>query len=746
MAEASDRGGPERASPPPDAPPHGAASARPLLAAACGPAVAAWDYGACAAGPGLDPSSSEVDPLLPSPSPASRPAGPVLVHHPHGTVPPPREGGEEAATTPATMFPIIGDLALHPGGRVVATCLRGGGNSSYTSYGENDDAGEDDDGGREEPHGTVALTDAATGGGLETLECGPGIASVEFGGRGRYLAVASTGEREGKVGGGASVWDLRKRARVRTFRLPGGGGGCSAAGIDPTDTYLAAASAGGAAGGDGGGGGGAGSGGRPLVGLYRLREGRVAATLWEGEEKEDRPGRREGGGVSRNALAFSRMDPGRIAVGTRDGSVVVWDAAVPLEEARVAVAAAPPPPIRILPSARMAWAHGGAAVTGVAFSPRHKGLLASAAEDGTVAFHDVDLGRTVQTLRPPPREGEGEVGNEQGGCRGVRCLAFAADGITFAVGTGDGRALVYDLRTAAAGPVACLRFVPGDGRAAFPVTCVEFSGRAAAAAAVAGTAPAAQTFGAGAAAGPALAAQASGAGAAPKKAEPPAPPPRPPPAPVTAGPGPADAAAPAPSGGGATPTAPAPADAKGEGMVAAGGPGEGAVWKGAAAPVAGGKDGDGDGDVGQQRQLPQADAAAGADEGRSRLDPSPLSAEALASAMHLAASVAGRVPAPGPPLPAPMPDQRREGGTDITMSKSLLRRVVQDAVDDLREDMENSIKAMHIDMIRSFQRQSDEMRDVFAQQNQTISILEAVNMDLRRQLGEQRRFFSSEEY
>ena len=82
----------------------------------------------------------------------------------------------------------------------------------------------------------------------------------------------------------------------------------------------------------------------------------------------------------------------------------------------------------------------------------------------------------------------------------------------------------------------------------------------------------------------------------------------------------------------------------------------------------------------------------------------------------------------------------------VNCSSLLLRRVVQDAVDDLREDMENSIKAMHIDMIRSFQRQSDEMRDVFAQQNQTISILEAVNMDLRRQLGEQRRFFSSEEY
>ena len=119
----------------------------------------------------------------------------------------------------------------------------------------------------------------------------------------------------GDASGCACVWDLEKTARLRTFRLPpppGGGSasnvsarrmaplhvqGCTAARIDPTDTFVA----GPASGTDG------------AVRLYKLREGKLAATLrdidtdnneWEGH-----------GGVSVGAIDFSPLDSSRVAVG-----------------------------------------------------------------------------------------------------------------------------------------------------------------------------------------------------------------------------------------------------------------------------------------------------------------------------------------------------------------------------------------------------------------------------------------------
>ena len=131
--------------------------------------------------------------------------------------------------------------------------------------------------------------------------------------------------------------------------------------------------------------------------VFRLREGTLATTL--------------SGTCHYTTFSTSVLESSRVAIGTKTGTVDLWD----VSSESMAGSLSP---------------HTGA-VTGVAFSAVSKLLLASACIDETLIFSDTTTGKTVQRM---------ELGSP------ASSLSFHGDGITCAVGTESGLALVYDLR------------------------------------------------------------------------------------------------------------------------------------------------------------------------------------------------------------------------------------------------------------------------------------------------------------
>uniref|UniRef100_A0A7S4J780 Uncharacterized protein n=1 Tax=Odontella aurita TaxID=265563 RepID=A0A7S4J780_9STRA len=429
-------------------------SSPPLLAASCGPLVAVWDCSASTS------SSSVPDPIdldsAPE-SPASTDDGIVRIFRPHGG-PPSSGAGSDAALH-------VSDLAWNHSGQIVATCS----SSPRAPSARSSAVGVEDN---------VVLTHAATGSALESFSnfhpssrssfskssgkhgdsspSSEAATSIGFGGKSRYICVSD-------VAGSVSIWDMKKRSRVRNYRLPpppssGGKQTCPAACIDPTDTIVAALS------------------GCPSDGalrLYRLREGKLASTLRDSAAN----GGSHGGAT---ALHFSSLIKEHCAVGSRDGTVLVWDvAAVVTSNASgggsSSVLASPSGKAAATeysePHSSLTGRHS-AAITGVAFSPVNRLLLATSSLDGTVAFHDVNSRKTIQTVRAPAPP------NAVGRSPGVSCVAFHSDGVTCAAGTDAGSALLYDLRKAGTGPLSTLTFSRTGGEAVPPVAAVKFADRA----------------------------------------------------------------------------------------------------------------------------------------------------------------------------------------------------------------------------------------------------------------------------
>jgi len=257
----------------------------------------------------------------------------------------------------------------------------------------------------------------------------PLATSIAFGGqiaRSRYLCV---GDAEGAV----SVWDMKKNTRSRCFRLTSSsypsesttGTMCSKACMDPTDTYVAALS-------------GSHS---PAVRLelYLLRDKRGVAGPSVTMVKDGRKIGVSYGGAE--CFQFSSLVKERVAVGARNGALLLWDISGTL-------------------TSTIKKAHKGAIID-LSFSPTDPKLIASCSTDGTVAFHDINSSKPVHLLEPNisttsslcSNRSVGTTGSTSGG---LTSLAFRSDGQHLALGNDCGLVHLYDLRKTGTGPVCTL--------------------------------------------------------------------------------------------------------------------------------------------------------------------------------------------------------------------------------------------------------------------------------------------------
>lgn len=675
-----------------------------MLALSCGPAVVTWD---CGSGPShvrVDPNSDE----------GSTASSSCRIFHPHGR----------------NSANVVTSLTWNHNEQVLATC------SSSTST--DDEA-------------NVALVHAESGTNLETLSnffpTGGGggksrsstntannragipaaATGLGFGGKSRYLVVSD-------ASGCASVWDLKKTARVRTFRVPQPpssasafrGPICTAGAIDPSDTFVAAAS-----GWDTDG----------ALRLYRLREGKLAATLRDARGESGSTTEWDGhGGIS--AMEFSPLDKSMVSVGTRDGSILLWDvqATAKAEESRGNSSTSPSEnsKMAIPPIIRLTQRHAGE-VTDIAFSPMNKVLLASSSVDGTVSFHDTKMSRTIQSFRPPANENV--VSSSSGASSAVMSVSFASDGVTCAAGTADGRALIYDLRNVKSGPLSTLEFVAawsnGESLAVSPVLNARFTSLGPVSSPVI-TSPVAAAAERNEEAMTPIAAAKSTAPATGFED------------PVQADEDPSHDQTPQREDRVLPSTTAISAVHEREGKALSSSQRPGPVNNGApssdntaaatnsgkvcfapdSSNVAAGKKNEGE-KKSSTKEIPTTkhsatsvdrtnDVGAMAEKSLESLL-SKLSASSINDAAS--ASTKDRYTAPN----------NISSGPDLTVNKLVLRRMIQDEIDDLREEMENSISNVHVDMLRQFQRQSTEMQAMFQQQAWAIEELMEENRLLREE-------------
>eukprot|EP00970_Alexandrium_tamarense_P008086 scaffold1540_cov194-Alexandrium_tamarense.AAC.39 len=218
--------------------------------------------------------------------------------------------------------------------------------------------------------------------------------SVAFGGKSRYLCVASTNKNTATSN--VSVFDLKKKGRVRLYDVSTT---LTEACIDPTDTFVVAASSSNIDG---------------SIYLYQLAESGRHTPIQLRFKKSVCSGC--------NALAFSLHNTRNVVVGKTDGSIQIWDVQCGVFDTPLCfINTSTPSPI-----------------TDICFSPCHPRLLASCSTNG-LYFHDATSGKSISTIKCPAS------------C--CTSLSLNTDGVSCAVGTVEGTVLLYDLRKTADGQV-----------------------------------------------------------------------------------------------------------------------------------------------------------------------------------------------------------------------------------------------------------------------------------------------------
>ncbi len=280
--------------------------------------------------------------------------------------------------------------------------------------------------------------------------------SISFGGsnaKSRYVCVSDNG-------GYISVWDMKKRPvkRVRCFKLQSRDDygnnivmGCSKACMDRSDTFviglhgdLASSISTTATNKNT-----TTSSKYVTLDLFHLKNGNLVSSLQDDGTH----------GGSSNCFHFSHLDPNQLVVGTKNGSLLLWDISSTTSQSTSSTTTTS----TSSPIITLECKHSNH-VTDVAFSPMNKVLAASCSLDGYIMFHDVQSKKIIQTLKPSTSSsssystsGRGrnvsDVDKYNGG---LTSLAFDANGYTWAVGTNHGHVLNYDLRQVSAGPLSTL--------------------------------------------------------------------------------------------------------------------------------------------------------------------------------------------------------------------------------------------------------------------------------------------------
>ena len=259
---------------------------------------------------------------------------------------------------------------------------------------------------------------------------GASATSISFGGKSaksRYLCVSDEG-------GSASVWDMKKISRVRCFKMKSLENNnslrpsCVKCCMDPSDSYVVALHGDSSV---------MNRSNRIALELFHLKTGGRQAML-------KTPEHAYGGGA--DCFEFSTSNNGQLLVGTRDGSLLLWDCSTSAIVANSDAHA----PLSVLGKRHEQ------AVTDVAFSPANEVLAASCSTDGSVSFHDVDSNKTIQTISPwdHPVKFTNKIDDRDG--KALTSIAFHHDGFTWAVGTKKGLVFTYDLRQTGAGPLCTM--------------------------------------------------------------------------------------------------------------------------------------------------------------------------------------------------------------------------------------------------------------------------------------------------
>lgn len=219
---------------------------------------------------------------------------------------------------------------------------------------------------------------------------GPAATCVAFGGKSRYLCI---GDQQGDV----CLWDLKKQSRVRQFkskkRQP-----CVQACLDPTATYVCALSS-------------------DTFTLYHLRQA-TFASQWNFSSGHSNKG-------GWNQFRFSPLQPTLMALGDDMGRIQLHDG-LDHEQPQLVCGGGhsshSSTSTSLLP-------HHASPITGLAFSTQNSKLLANVRRNGILEFVDTSTGEVIHHQQT-----------------GGNASALAFQGVSCVVGTETGEVQVYDLR------------------------------------------------------------------------------------------------------------------------------------------------------------------------------------------------------------------------------------------------------------------------------------------------------------
>jgi WD40 repeat protein len=240
-------------------------------------------------------------------------------------------------------------------------------------------------------HENVVLTASVSGTKLDALQHnkdwsrqGGATTSIAFGGKSRYLCLGDTS-------GAVCLWDLKKRLRVRQFSHDGYPSRQVA--LDPTDKLVLSLA-------------------DQKFSIYNLREGTLSSTLTPQ------------GDYSYTRFSTSALEPHIAALGTRDGSILLYDIARTATDNNKYRAGTKP-------FFSMHHRHSES-ISGIAISAANPQLVGTSSYDGTLKFFDFRSGETIHKVASLDSA--------------ITSLSLHAEGVSCAVGTTAGSVLVYDLR------------------------------------------------------------------------------------------------------------------------------------------------------------------------------------------------------------------------------------------------------------------------------------------------------------